>query len=186
MAAARHANFNSVTVGLDTPNSFGVLQRALAANPALGAQAERLSDYYRRTSGDTAALFQAIAYMMGGIIALGALFGSLNTLYSAVAARTQEIGTLRALGFGGLTIAVSVMAEALLLSLTGAVIGIVIAWTLFGGVHYSFASALFNLTVSPGLMGLGIAWALAVALLGGLLPSIRAARLPIVEALRAT
>jgi putative ABC transport system permease protein len=186
MAAARHANFNSVTVQLDTPNSFGVLQNALAANPALGAQAERLSDYYRRTSGDTAGLFQAIAFMMGGIMALGALFGSLNTMYSAVAARTQEIGTLRALGFGGLAIAVSVIAEALLLSLTGAVIGIAIAWTLFGGVHYSFASALFNLTVSPGLIGLGIAWALIVALLGGLLPAIRAARLPIVAALRAT
>ena len=186
MAAARHGNFNSVTVRLDTPAAFGVLQHALAANPALAAQAERLPDYYRRTSGDTAGLFRAIAYMMGGIMALGALFGSLNTMYSAVASRTQEIGTLRALGFGGLAIAVSVIAEALLLSLTGAVIGIAIAGTLFGGVHYSFASALFDLTVSPALMALGIGWALGVAFLGGLLPSIRAARLPIIYALRAT
>ena len=186
MAAARHGNFNLVMVRLETPNSLGVLRRALAANPALAARTERLSEYYQRVSGDTAGVFQAIAYTMGGIMALGALFGSLNTLYSAVAARTQEIGTLRALGFGGLAIAVSVIAEALLLSLTGAVIGIAIAWTLFGGVHYSFAEALFNLTVSPGLIGLGIGWALAVALLGGLLPAIRAARLTIVEALRAT
>jgi len=186
MAAARHGNFNVVMARLEVPNAFDELQKALAANPALGARAERLSDYYQRISGDTAGLFQAIAAMMGGIMALGALFGSLNTMYSAVATRTQEIGTLRALGFGGLAVAVSVIAEALALSLAGALIGIAAAWALFGGRHYAFASSLFDLTVSPGLIGLGIGWALAVAFLGGLLPSIRAARLPIVEALRAT
>jgi putative ABC transport system permease protein len=186
MAAARHGNFNIVMARLETRSSLGKLQQALAVNPILGARAERLSDYYQRISGDTADLFQAIAYTMGGIMALGALFGSLNTMYSAVAARTQEIGTLRALGFGGLAVAVSVIAEALSLSLTGALIGTAAAWALFGGRHYVFASALFDLTVSPGLIGLGLLWATIVALLGGILPAIRAARLPIVDALRAS
>jgi putative ABC transport system permease protein len=149
-------------------------------------RAERQSDYYERTSEDNAAFFRAIGYAVGGIMALGVLFGALNTMYSAVAARTEEIGTLRALGFGGAAVAISVIAEALLLALIGALIGEFIAWSVFDGDHYAFGLVLFNLTVSPSLMGLGIGWAFVVAFLGGLFPSIRAARLPIVDALRAT
>ena len=186
MSAARRRNFNSVIVRLEGQDGLTVLQQALAANSALNMRAERQSDYYQRTSEDTAGFFRAVAYAVGGIMALGALFGALNTMYSAVTARTQEIGTLRALGFGGAAVAISVIAEALLLALVGALIGGAIAWLAFNGERYAFGATLFNLTVSPGLIALGIAWALAVAFLGGLLPSIRAARLPIVEALRAT
>jgi putative ABC transport system permease protein len=186
MSAARKKNFNSVIVRLDTPDALEVFQRALAANPALNVRAERQSDYYQRTSQDTAGFFRAVASAVGGIMTLGALFGALNTMYSAVAARTQEIGTLRAMGFGGAAVVISVIAEALLLTLTGALIGEAIAWLAFNGERYAFGATLFNLTVSPGLMALGIGWALAVAFLGGLLPSIRAARLTIVDALRAT
>ena len=117
-------------------------------------------------------------------MALGALFGTLNTTFSAVTARTQEIGTLRALGFGGAAVAISVIAEALLLALVGALIGGATAWVVFNGERYAFGATLFNLAVSPGLIGLGITWALVVAFLGGLLPSIRAARLPVMDALR--
>ena len=185
MSAAKRNNFNSVIVRLAGPNGLQSLQHALAEYPRLGVRAERQSDYTERTSQDTAAFFVAVAYTVGGIMALGALFGALNTLYSAVGARTQEIATLRALGFGGTAVAVSVIAESILLALAGALIGIGLAWALFNGQRYAFGEILFHLTVSPGLLGVGVAWALAVALLGGILPAIRAARLPVVDALRA-
>ena len=185
MSAARRNAFNSVIVRLTWPDALQSLQRALAANPRLGVRAERQSDYHERTSQDTAGFFRAVAYAVGGIMALGALFGALNTLYSAVGARTQEIATLRALGFGGTAVAVSVIAESILLALAGALIGIGLAWALFNGQRYAFGGTLFDLAVTPGLVGLGVAWALAVALLGGFLPAVRAARLPVVDALRA-
>ena len=186
MSSARHNGFNSVIVRLDGPNGLATLQHALAARPALGVRAERQSDYYERTSQDTAAFFRAVAYAVGGIMALGALFGALNTMYSAVGARTREIATLRALGFGGTAVAVSVVAESVLLALAGALIGIGLAWALFNGVAYGFGDILFHLSVSPTLVGIGLAWALAVALLGGILPAVRAAHAPVVDALRAT
>ena len=173
-------------VRLDGPNGLATLQHALAARPALGVRAERQSEYYERTSQDTAAFFRAVAYAVGGIMALGALFGALNTMYSAVGARTREIATLRALGFGGTAVAVSVVAESILLALAGALIGIGLAWALFNGVAYGFGDILFHLSVTPALVGIGLAWALAVALLGGILPAVRAARAPVVDALRAT
>jgi len=186
MSAEGKKSFSSVTVRLDGPGALDILNHALAENPALNVRAERQSDYYERTSEDNAAFFRVIGYAVGGIMALGVLFGTLNTMYSAVAARTEEIGTLRALGFGGAAVAISVITESLLLALIGALFGESIAWLVFNGDHYAFGLVLFDLTVSPGLMGLGIAWALVVAFLGGLFPSIRAARLPIIEALRAT
>ncbi|HKB96846.1 MAG TPA: FtsX-like permease family protein [Rhizomicrobium sp.] len=186
MSAAKRNNFNSVIARLGGPGSLENLQHALAANPRLGVRVERQLEYYERTSQDTAGFFHAVAYAVGGIMALGALFGALNTMYSAVGARTQEIATLRALGFGGMAVAVSVIAESILLAMAGALIGIGLAWALFNGQGYAFGEVLFHLTVSPALVGVGLGWALAVAVLGGVLPAVRAARLPVVDALRAT
>ena len=186
MSAAKRNAFNSVIARLEEPNGLQTLQRALATRPRLGVRAERQSDYYERTSQDAAGFFHAVAYAVGGIMALGALFGALNTMYSAVGARTQEIATLRALGFGGTAVAVSVIAESILLALAGALIGIGLAWVLFNGQGYAFGEVLFHLAISPALVGVGLGWALAVALLGGILPAVRAARLPVVDALRAT
>jgi putative ABC transport system permease protein len=123
--------------------------------------------------------------MTGGIMALGAMIGALNIMVGVVNARRQEIGTLRVLGFGALPVAVSVVSECLLLALTGTLIGSATAWLLFNGSQEAYWDTLFDLKVTPGLIGLGLAWALAIALLGSLAPAIRAARLPIVEALRA-
>ena len=186
MNAAKRNAFNSVIVRLDGPNGLKALQQALAARPRLAVRVERQSEYYERTSQDTAGFFHAVAYAVGGIMALGALFGALNTMYSAVGARTREIATLRALGFGGLAVAVSVIVESVLLALAGALIGIGLAWALFNGQGYAFGEVLFHLAVSPALVAVGLAWALAVSLLGGIMPAIRAARLPVVDALRAT
>jgi putative ABC transport system permease protein len=107
-------------------------------------------------------------------------------MYAAVSTRGREIATLRALGYGAFPVAVSVILEAMLLAVTGALIGAAIAWSLYDGVQDSFGNTVFHLSVSPALIGLAILWAIAVALLGGFFPSIRAARRPVVEALRAT
>jgi putative ABC transport system permease protein len=186
MPAIRQANYNSVIVRLTSRDALATLNQALAANPALGVSAVRHSDWYAKVADSNTGLFAALAYIVGGIMAVGALFGCLNTMYAAVAARSREIATLRAIGFDALPVAISVILEAMLLAMIGAAIGAAIAWTLYNGRLDSFGNAVFVLTVSPGLIGLGIFWAVAVALLGGLLPSIHAARLPIVDALRAT
>ncbi len=187
MGAARHPNYNSVIARLDSaPDSLARLKNALTTNPALAVTVERHSDYYRHFSAAYAAFFDGATYTVGAIMAIGALFGALNTMYAAVAARAREIATLRAIGFGALPVAVSVVSEAMLLALAGALIGSAAAWVLFNGVQKAFFNNIFSLAVTPGLIGLGISWALVVALLGGLLPSIRAARLAIVDALRAT
>jgi putative ABC transport system permease protein len=119
-------------------------------------------------------------------MAIGAIFGALNTMYSAVGNRTREIATLRALGFGNTAIIISVLAEALLLALIGAMIGTAFAWVCFSGNQKALGSLVFNLTISPSLVATAVAWALAVGLIGGLFPSIRAARLPVAQSLRAT
>ena len=117
-------------------------------------------------------------------MAIGAVFGTVNTLYSAVSARAREIATLRALGFGALAVATSVMLEALFLSLTGAILGAAIAWLLFDGHQKVLGNDVFSLSVSLPLAGIGIVWACAIALLGAALPSVRAARMTIAVALR--
>ncbi len=123
-------------------------------------------------------------------MAIGAMFGALNSMYSAVAARGLEIATLRAIGFGALPVLLSVMIEALLLSLIGGVIGASLAWLFFNGHSVStlggaFAHVFFQLTVTPALIITGIVWACIIGLLGGFFPALRAARLPVAEALRA-
>ena len=186
MTANRLTAYNSILVRLTSPSAFETFRRAVTTNPAISVGAERHSAFYLRITAQTAALFNAIAYAVGGVMAVGALFGALNTMYAAVSARTREIGTLRALGFGSTAVVISVIAEALLLALTGALIGSAIAWGLFDGNQKAAGSSVFNLMVTPGLVEVGIIWAMVVGLIGGLFPSIRAARLPVATAIRAT
>jgi putative ABC transport system permease protein len=186
MAATRRKNYNTMLVRLASFDSLNALKKALTTNPALAVEVERHSDWYQRFSGRATGFLTNLAYAVGIIMAIGALFGCLNTMYAAVSTRGREIATLRALGFGAFPVAMSVILESVFLSVTGALIGAAIAWTLYDGKQDNFGGALFPLTVSPSLIGLAIFWALIVALLGGLFPSIRAARRPVVEALRAT
>ena len=127
-----------------------------------------------------------LGYVVGTVMAIGALFGCLNTMYSAVSNRGREIATLRALGYDAFPVAMSVILEAMILSVAGALIGAGIAWALYDGKLDLFGNVIFHLSVSPRQIVLGVIWAAAVALLGGLFPSMRAARRPVVEALRAT
>ncbi len=186
MKAIRKPAYNSVLVRLSSLDSFDIFKRALTTNPVLAVDPIRQSEWYKKQSTGFSAFFNVIAYGIGIIMAVGALFGCLNTMYAAVAARGREIATLRAIGYGAFPVAVSVVLEAVALAVAGAAIGAGLAWVLYDGVDGSFGQSVFKLTVSPALIGMALLWAVAVALLGGILPSIRAARRPVVEALRAT
>jgi putative ABC transport system permease protein len=186
MTATRRKNYNTVLVRLASRDSLDTFRKALTTNPALSVSVERHSDWYQRFTAGFTAFLTGLAYAVGIIMAIGALFGCLNTMYAAVSTRGREIATLRALGFGAFPVAVSVILEAVVLSVGGALIGAAIAWALYDGKQDVFGNNIFYLKVSPGLVELGVIWAFIVALLGGLLPSIRAARRPVVEALRAT
>jgi putative ABC transport system permease protein len=186
MQAIRHPAFHAVLAKMASPDSLATFHRSLTTNPALRVDAMWQRDWFIKSSADLFTMFDIIVYGVGVILAVGALFGCFNTMYAAVDARTGEIATLRALGFGGIAVAMSVLLEATALSLAGALIGAGYAWLRYDGVETGFNSNVFKLTVSPSMVGIAILWAVSIAVLGGLLPSIRAARLTVAEALRPT
>ncbi|MEO8223969.1 MAG: ABC transporter permease [Gammaproteobacteria bacterium] len=187
-AYSRNA-FQSLTAQLESAQGFDQLKNALTADPTLSVKIERESEYYAaQTTSRSNGLFR-IGYIVGTIMAIGALFGALNAMYAAVSARSMEIATLRALGFGSGAVVISVFIEALLLALTGGIVGAGCAWLLFNGhvINTNFGSntqTVFSSTVTPGLLALGVVWALAIGVIGGLFPAIRAARLPVAVALQ--
>jgi putative ABC transport system permease protein len=186
LLADRQMNgYGSVRVKLLTPAAFADFAHWLATNPALQETAERQSDYAQRTVNQNSAFFTALAYAVAAMMALGAVFGTVKLMYAAVSVRTRELATLRAIGYQPLPVALSVLVETLALALLGALVGVGAAWLLFNGRHVVQARDVFDLAVSPHLVGLGIAWALALALLGGLWPAIGAARRSVTDALRA-
>lgn len=186
----QRGSFQSVTALLESPSAFQAFKDSLSANPGLAVDVVREREYYQQQSKTMSTIISVIAYVVGGIMAVGAVFAALNTMYSAVSARLQEIATLRALGFGSTAMVASVLAEALVLALIGGVIGALIAWLFFNGNTVSTSGGgmgqmVFELTVSPQLMILGVVWACIIGVLGGLFPAMRAARLPVAMALRA-
>jgi len=186
MSTSRISGFGSVLVKLDDARAFDEFKRWVTTNPSLTVTTERQLDYYQRIANQYSAFFTKLAYIVAVIMALGALFGSVKIMHTAVSARTREIGTLRALGYRPLPTAVAVVLEMVLLSLTGACLGAGIAWLLFNGRTISRLADAFELSVSPRLFLLGIEWAVALAVLSALPPAIRAARLSVVNALRET
>ena len=186
----RGDSFQSVSVRLNSPGAFQAFKDSLTSNPQLNVQVSRLSDYYAQQSETLTRLITTLGFLIAFLMAVGAVFGALNTMYSAVAARTREIATLRALGFGGGAVVVSLMLESLLLALVGGVIGGGLAYFAFNNFHtstmnwQSFSQITFAFRVTPELLARGVAWAAVIGLIGGLFPAIRAARLPIAAALR--
>jgi putative ABC transport system permease protein len=184
-------NGYSSAVGLLTgPEQFDRFKDALTTDPQLKVDVKREPEYYAAQSKGLSQAINFVGTTVAIIMAIGAMFGALNSMYSAVAARGQEIATLRAIGFGALPVLASVMVEALLLSLLGGVIGAALAWLFFNGHSVStlggaFAQVVFQLTVTRALIVTGIIWACVIGLLGGLFPALRAARLSVAEALRA-
>ncbi len=192
MSAEQRGSFQSVTVMLESPGAFRKFKDSLTSNPALAVDVSPEREYYRRQSETISKVIYVIAYVVGGIMAVGAIFSALNTMYSAVSARLREIATLRAIGFGATAMVMSVLAEALLLALIGGTIGAALAWLFFNGHQVSTSAGgnaaghlIFELSVSPMLIAVGIIWACAIGLIGGLFPAVRAARLPVATALRA-
>lgn len=186
----RGNSFQSVHARLTSPEAFDDFKALLEADPRLNVEVERESEYYAGQSQVMTAVISSLGIAIGLLMGFGATFGALNTMYMAVASRTREIGTLRALGFGAGPVVVSVLVESILLALLGGVIGAGLAYLLFNGFQtstlnfQSFSQVAFAFAVTPPLMAIGIAYALFMGMAGGLLPAIRAARLPVASALR--
>jgi putative ABC transport system permease protein len=180
---------SSVLAALDGPGGLAKLKSALAADPRLTVDVISQQDYF---NGQTKQFRQTIGFLAGVvtiIMALGAVFAALNSMYAAVAARGKEIATLRAIGFGGLPVVLSVMLEALLLAVAGGILGALIAYLLFNNLSVStlgenFTQVVFNFKVTPGLVVRGLIIAVVIGMVGGFLPALRAARLPITTSLR--
>jgi putative ABC transport system permease protein len=181
----------SVLVVLEPNNGFQTFKDAITTNPQLQVDVSTEKEFGAQQSAQISRILKFVAYVVGGIMAIGAIFGALNTMYSAVSTRSREIATLRAIGFGPVPVVISVFVEALMLALIGGAIGAFIAWLLFNGhtvdtLGGGFGGQLiFDLAVTPALVTLGIIWACVIGVIGGLFPAIRAARLPVATALRA-
>jgi putative ABC transport system permease protein len=190
VGSAVERNGYSSAVGLLTGAAqFTQFKDALTTDPQLKVDVQREPDYYAAQSKQLTLIINRVGKTIAIIMAVGAMFGALNSMYSAVAARAMEIATLRAIGFGALPVLLSVMVEALLLSLLGGIIGASLAWAFFNGHSVStlggaFAQVVFQLRVTDTLIITGIVWACIIGLLGGFFPALRAARLPVAEALR--
>ncbi len=189
-AYRRGDSFQSIYVQLEREDSLEAFRATLAADPRLNVMAERETDYLAAQSVVLQTIIRTIGFVIAGLMAVGAIFGSINTMYNAVASRTREIATLRALGFGAVSIVSSVMAESMVLALVGGVLGGLLAWAGFDGYQtstmnfQSFSQVAFAFRVTPALLVQGLMCALIMGMVGGILPALRAARLPIVDALR--
>jgi putative ABC transport system permease protein len=186
----RGTTFQSMRVKLTSPEAFRAFEAALVKDPRLNVRMFTERDYYERQSRTLIAMVSTIGATIAVLMGLGAVFAALNTMYSAVSTRTREIATLRALGFGSFPVVFSVLSESAFLSLVGGLIGGIAAWAAFDGYQtstmnfQSFSQVAFAFAVTPSLLATALFYAVMMGLAGGLLPAIRAARLPIVTALR--
>jgi putative ABC transport system permease protein len=186
----RGDSYQSVYAKLSSPHAYAGFTNWLAHNPTLNVQPQRQSEFLADQSRVMTLLITTLGYLIAVLMALGAVFGALNTMYSAVSSRTREIATLRALGFGNAAVVVSLMLESLALALAGGIVGGGLAYLLLNNFHtaamnfQSFSQVAFAFRITPRLLGEGILWATGIGLVGGLFPALRAARLPIASALR--
>ena len=186
----RGNSFQSVVAQLESSTSFDAFKDWLTSNPQLNVQVRRETEYYAAQSRSLSALIRGVGFGIATLMGIGAIFGAILTMYTAVSTRSREIATLRALGFNTLSVIVSVLAESLALGALGGVIGGLIAYFGFNGYQTStinfqtFSQVAFAFKVTPSLLLTGLVYSLLMGLVGGLFPAIRAARLPIPSALR--
>jgi len=189
-AYSRGSSYQSTRVRLTDAAAMRAFKDSLTSDPRLNVRVFTERQYYEEQSRILVALVRTVGTVIAVLMGLGAVFAALNTMYSAVSTRTREIATLRALGFGPAPVIVSVLTEALLIALAGGALGMVIAYFTFNGLRAStmnfasFSQITFAFTVTGSVLLMGLLYALALGLLGGLLPSLRAARLPIATGLR--
>jgi putative ABC transport system permease protein len=192
MSAFRREGYQSVTARLADGSARGLqaFKDSVSRDPRFSISVLREPEYYAKQATVLSNLINVLGYTVAGFMAVGATFGALNCMYSAIASRQVEIATLRAIGFAGLPVVVSVMIEALFLAILGGAVGGALAYLYCDGVSLStlnfntFSQVAFDFRVTRGLLGQGFVWALLIGLAGGLLPAARAARLPVTEALR--
>jgi putative ABC transport system permease protein len=186
MSTFNRNTYTEVVARLEAPEQYGVFTHAVAANPSLHVEVhherEAVEDAFRQLNG----LLNFVSLFVGSIMALGATLGAVNSLYAVVDSRRRELATLRALGFSSTAIVAATLCEAVLWALPGALLGSALAWLLFNNLAANPFGYSFQLDVTPALARLGIEWALVMGLVGGILPAIRAARMPLTTALRAT
>lgn len=185
-AAFGRNTFGRVKVLLESPAALRTFADSLARNPTLTIDVKTAREEFEQNFGGMRRLLTFVSFFIGAVMASGAVCGALNSLYASVDARQQEIATLLAVGFRGIPVITSILAESLLLALPGAALGALIAWLLFNGNFVNSGALLFKLSVTPYLVAVGIAWGLLIGLIGGSLPALRASRLPIAAALRAS
>ena len=186
----RGSSRTSVMAKLDNAKAFKGFKAALSGDPRVDVTASTTLDYFSKQSEGMTKVIRIIGLVVGAIMAIGAVFGALNTMFANVATRAREIATLRAIGFRGVPVVVAVMLETMLLALLGGLLGGALAWLVFNGYTASTIAGgvgqlTFDFSVSPAVLWTGIKWALAIGFVGGLFPALRAARLPVTEALRA-
>jgi putative ABC transport system permease protein len=189
-AYRRGNSYQAVYARLQSEGTFDQFKDALTTDPRLNVAVIRESEYYAKQSRVMQTIIRTIGFAIAALMGVGAVFGAVNTMYTAVSSRTREIATLRALGFGSSPVVVSVLVEALLLSVVGGALGGLLAYAAFDGYQtatmnwQSFSQVAFAFAVTPALLLRGLFYAMLMGFIGGLLPAIRAARLPVVTALR--
>jgi putative ABC transport system permease protein len=186
----RSSSRTSVFAKLTDAKAMDAFKAALTGDPRLQVDVDTTLNYFSKQSEAMSTVMLRMGLTVGAIMAIGAIFGALNTMFAAVAARAREIATLRAIGFRGVPVVVAVMLETMLLALLGGLIGGLLAWLIFNGwtastlATGSTGQLAFTFKVTPELLWEGLKWALAIGFVGGLFPALRAARLPVTTALR--
>jgi putative ABC transport system permease protein len=188
-AIGRNGGCESLTLRLSNPATLVSFDKEVRANPRVQLQIDSEPKYYENLAGPTASALLGLAAFVAVVMGIGAVFGAMNTMYAIVSQRTREIGTLRALGFSRFSILVSFVMESTLLALIGGILGCLMAFTMNGytagtGQTMSFSEMAFAFRITPNVLIIGLAFAVLMGLIGGLLPAFRAARMPITRALR--
>jgi putative ABC transport system permease protein len=186
MSAFSRDTYSGLEVMLRSPADFHAFQSAVKADPAVHLFAERQRTVVADNFKGLNSLLDFASYFVGTIMAIGGTLGAINSLYAVVDSRRRELATLRAIGFRPGTVVASTLCESMLLAVPGALIGAAIAWLLFDGFSTSPFGYTFQLDVTPALVLTGVIWALVMGFIGGILPAVRAARVPVTTALRAT
>jgi putative ABC transport system permease protein len=185
MSVLKANTFGHVMVMLDSAGDLERFRHAVKADPTLSVNVETEDKFLARNSKELTKLLDFISYFIASIMAIGATVGAVNIMYMIVDGRRREMATLRAIGFAPQAIVAAVLLESLLIALPGAALGAAVAWIMFNGQHVTPFGLSVNLTVAADVVAVGVGWALAMGFVGGLSPAIRAARIPVAEALRA-
>ena len=185
MSAFGRNTYNQVNARLQSPEAFTLLESAIQANPSMHLEVKHEAQIAAENTKQINGILNFISYFVGSIMAVAATLGAANSLYAVVDGRRRELATLRALGFGASPIIASMLTESILLAVPGALLGAGLAWLLFNGFAASPFGFTFRLAVTAPVVAIGVCWALVMGVVGGLLPSLRAARIPVTAALRA-